>query len=221
MTMTMTMLTYAATAACVLQVAVLVAAERRGDARARTIAKLAAAAAFLAIAIAGGALQTRYGMWVTAGLVFGALGDAALLGHGARIFALGMALFAAGHGCYLAAIAQRVAPADWFGWWGAVPLAMAATVLSWLWRHLGVFRAPVVCYMALFCTVVTAAWSPLLTGSPGRTSAALLAAGATLFYFSDVAVARQRFVTKSFWNKAWGLPFYFGGQILIAWSAIT
>lgn len=213
--------TFAATAACALQVAVLLAAERRGDERARRIAKLAAAVAFLAIAIAGGALGTRYGMWITAGLVFGALGDAALLGHGKRIFALGMALFAAGHGCYLAAIAERVAPDDWFGWWAAIPLAMAVTVLSFLWKHLGVFRVPVVCYMALFCTVVTSAWAPLLTGAPGRTSAALLAAGATLFYFSDVAVARQRFVTKSFWNKAWGLPFYFGGQVLIAWSAIT
>ena len=160
-------LTYAATAACALQVGVLVAAERRGDQRARAIAKLAAAAAFLAIAIAGGAFETRYGMWITAGLAFGALGDAALLGHGTRVFALGMALFAAGHGCYLAGIAQRVAPAEWFGWWGALPLALAAAVLSWLWRHLGVFRVPVVCYMALFATLVTAAWrSRRLGGHP-------------------------------------------------------
>jgi uncharacterized membrane protein YhhN len=215
------MLVWAATAACALQVAVLLAAERRGDQRARAIAKLAAAAAFLAIALAGGALQTRYGMWVTAGLVFGALGDAALLGHGARIFALGMGLFAAGHGCYLAAVAQRVMPSEWAGWWAALPIAMAAAVLSWLWRHLGIFRVPVIVYMTLFATFVTAAWSPLLTGAVGHTSAVLLAVGATLFYFSDVAVARQRFVVKSFWNKSWGLPFYFGGQVLIAWSAIT
>ena len=61
----------------------------------------------------------------------------------------------------------------------------------------------------------------VLLGAPGRSSAALLAVGATLFYFSDLAVARQRFVVKSFWNKAWGLPLYFGGQVLIAWSAVT
>ena len=102
----------------------------------------------------------------------------------------------------------------------ALFIAVYWLVLRWLWPYLGKFRLPVVCYMALFCTTVTAAWSPLLHGAPLRPSL-LLAAGATAFFFSDLAVARQRFVHESPWNKTWGLPLYFGGQLLIAWSAAT
>lgn len=210
----------AATLACVVAVAILLWSERRGDERVRRAAKVSAAAAFLIVGLAGGALDTGYGRWILVGLAFGAAGDVALLGHGKRALAAGMLLFAAGHVSYLAAVATRVPPADWLGFWTFAPPLLAIVVLFFLRRHLGAFLVPVALYMALFCTVVTAAWAPLLLGGRLR-SAPLLAAGATLFFFSDVAVARQRFVVKSFWNKAWGLPFYFGGQLLLAWSAIT
>jgi hypothetical protein len=36
-----------------------------------------------------------------------------------------------------------------------------------------------------------------------------------LFYLSDLAVARQRFVHASFVNRAFGLPLYYAAQILI------
>ena len=49
---------------------------------------------------------------------------------------------------------------------------------------------------------------------------ARLAIGAVLFFISDLAVARGRFVADTFTNKAWGLPTYFGGQLLIAWSVL-
>ncbi len=70
--------------------------------------------------------------------------------------------------------------------------------------------------------MLTAAAAPLLAGAPpwfGEPRAVLLAAGALCFFASDGAVARQRFSHESFWNKAWGLPLYFAGQLLIAWSA--
>ena len=40
--------------------------------------------------------------------------------------------------------------------------------------------------------------------------------GAVLFYVSDLFVARERFVTPGFVNKALGLPLYYGGQLLLA-----
>ena len=40
--------------------------------------------------------------------------------------------------------------------------------------------------------------------------------GAVLFYLSDLAVARERFVVRSFWNGAWGSPMYFVGQVVLA-----
>ena len=46
----------------------------------------------------------------------------------------------------------------------------------------------------------------------------LLGLGAALYFASDIAVARDRFVGASFANKAWGLPAYYAAQLLIAWS---
>jgi uncharacterized membrane protein YhhN len=43
-----------------------------------------------------------------------------------------------------------------------------------------------------------------------------LAAGAVLFYLSDLAVARDRLVVKRFASRAWGLPAYYAGQLLLA-----
>ena len=50
------------------------------------------------------------------------------------------------------------------------------------------------------------------------TAIGILFVGAFAFYLSDLAVARQRFVVKSFTNKAWGLPLYFGAQLVLAWT---
>jgi hypothetical protein len=43
-------------------------------------------------------------------------------------------------------------------------------------------------------------------------------AGAVAFYFSDVFVARDRFVKNEFINRLVGLPMYYAGQFLIAFS---
>ena len=216
--MTDTATAVGATIFCVASVVALIGAEWRADQRARRWAKMAAASGFLMVAIAAGALSSEFGRRVLVGLAFGAAGDLALLGHGTRALAAGLGLFACGHLAYLGACAVLVAPHEWMTLWALAPVALALSVLRWLWPYLGRFRLPVVCYMALFCTTVTAAWAPLLHGAPLRPSL-LLAAGATAFFFSDLAVARQRFIKPSPWNKTWGLPLYFGGQLLIAWSA--
>ena len=50
----------------------------------------------------------------------------------------------------------------------------------------------------------------------GATGDAWLLVGAIGFYLSDLAVARQRFVHESLTNRPWGLPLYFGSQLLLA-----
>ena len=47
-------------------------------------------------------------------------------------------------------------------------------------------------------------------------SGSALAVGALAFTASDVSVARDRFVKHEFVNRAWGLPLYFGAQLLLA-----
>lgn len=43
--------------------------------------------------------------------------------------------------------------------------------------------------------------------------------GAVSFYFSDVFVARDRFLRPEFFNRLIGLPLYYCGQFLLAFSA--
>lgn len=42
--------------------------------------------------------------------------------------------------------------------------------------------------------------------------------GALLFYLSDIFVARDRFLKTSFLNRLVGLPIYYAGQFLLAFS---
>ena len=206
--------------------AALVRAEHGADAgrdvfRSRRVAKLLASAGFVSVALIGGA-GWSYGRWIAAGLALGALGDAALLGRKRRAFVAGMILFALDHLCVMRAAALVVAPREWPLMWGIAPLAIGAAVVAGLWRNLGLLRVPVAIYAAIIAVMLTAAGAPLLAGAPpwfGDRRAALLACGALCFFASDLAVARQRFAHESFWNKAWGLPLYYAGQLLIAWSA--
>jgi hypothetical protein len=47
------------------------------------------------------------------------------------------------------------------------------------------------------------------------------AAGAVLFYVSDLAVVRQVFVVPGSADWLWGLPLYYLAQLLLAWSVST
>ena len=42
--------------------------------------------------------------------------------------------------------------------------------------------------------------------------------GALFFYISDIFVARNRFLKLEFFNRLIGLPLYYAGQFLLAFS---
>jgi len=77
-----------------------------------------------------------------------------------------------------------------------------------------VMRVPVFTYVAVISVMVWGAAAAVLAGGAARP----LLIGALLFYFSDLAVARDRFVQKAFINRALGLPAYYLGQLLLAAS---
>jgi hypothetical protein len=60
----------------------------------------------------------------------------------------------------------------------------------------------------------------LTAGQPWPHSAwkAAVMTAAVAFYLSDVSVARDRFVAPGFGNRIWGLPLYYGAQVLFALS---
>jgi len=208
-----------ATAICALACAVLVVAEHRGLVRVRQASKTIASAAFVVLGAraAGG---TAFGQCILVGLVLGAAGDIALLGHGRRAFAAGLALFLAGHVAYCVAIAQREPVARWLpdaGLAAFAPILCGGFVLVLIWPRLGALAAAVIAYVAVIVAFVIGALAAMRTGVVPRA----FAVGAVLFFLSDLAVARDRFVARGFTNRALGLPAYYAGQLLIAWTATS
>jgi uncharacterized membrane protein YhhN len=209
-------LTVASALACL----VLVYAEYRGHARLRVAAKLAASAAFVALAMPAWD-ASPYARWMIVGLVFGAIGDVALLGHSKRWFLAGLVAFLIGHVAYVGGFAQLLAPERWFataGAFAAIPIAIGGAVLVRLWPRFGALRIPVIGYVLVIVAMVIGAFAVYRGDALGDPERTRLLAGACLFFVSDLAVARNRFVGREFVNLLWGLPAYYAGQLLIAWS---
>jgi uncharacterized membrane protein YhhN len=197
-----------ATIVCALACLVLVGAEWKRASRVRIASKTLASLAFILVGVAAGA-SGSYAMWIVIGLVLGAVGDVALLGKGERWFLGGLVAFLLGHLAYVVAIAQLAGPTSWVAPLAIAPLVIGGVALAWLWPRLGTMTVPVIVYVATIVTMVAGAlavWQTLLT------------TGAILFFVSDLAVARDRFVVAGVQNRAWGLPCYYAGQLLIAWS---
>lgn len=208
----------AATAVSVLALAGLVAAEARGSRRGVRTCKPIASAAFLAVALALGSFaHDPYATLLLVGLVLAAGGDVALMFDGERAFLSGLALFLLGHVAYVLACATRAPVASWGSPVALVPLAASAGAYVWLRPSLGRMRTAVVAYMVAITAMVVGALATLETDTrPGTRW--LLPVGALLFYASDLSVARDRFKRRELANRAWGLPAYYAGQLLLAWS---
>ena len=210
----------AATWACAIACAVLVAAEWRRSRGLVVAAKLAASAAFLVVAVhtSGG---RAFAAWMIAGLALGAAGDIFLLGRGRQMFLAGLVAFLLGHLAYVAGLAPLVGPGQWPAAAGAsavLPVVAGGAALAWLWPRLGALRVPVIVYIAAIAAMVVGAIAAYRAGALPDPQRTRLLAGAALFFVSDLAVARDRFVAHGFPNRLWGLPAYYAGQLLIAWS---
>lgn len=194
----------------------LLAAERASWQPGVWIAKPLAAAGFVAAAWANGALATPYGLWIFLGLVLSALGDVLLIPkQSPRAFLAGLGSFLLAHLAYALAFAVRGLDPATVVVAMATVLALGLAVLRGLLAYVPAnMRNPVLAYVVVISGMLVCA-----AGTVGHRGMPSIFVGAFAFYLSDLAVARQRFVHKSFWNKAWGLPLYFSAQLLLAWTA--
>ncbi|MEM6996251.1 MAG: lysoplasmalogenase [Myxococcota bacterium] len=200
---------------CIVCVGMLLSAEVRGAAGLRAVSKTAAALCMIAAALWAGASGSPAGRRIVLGLVLSAGGDVALLSSGPTGFVAGLTLFAAAHLAYAAAALSLGVSWGWTVGVALVLLPVARRVWRWLSPHVpSALRIPVLSYMAIISGMLALAFGASMAGTaPPR-----FAAGALLFFVSDLAVARERFVVGSVVNKLWGLPAYFGGQLLLATS---
>jgi uncharacterized membrane protein YhhN len=79
-------------------------------------------------------------------------------------------------------------------------------------------KLPVLLYIIFISLMVCGAWTVLVDSGISRSGRLMVFTGALLFYFSDLFVARQRFVRKAYHNRLIGLPLYYLGQYLLAFS---
>jgi len=203
---------------CALFTGLVLLAETTENRALKWIAKPAASALFVLLALYCGALATLFGKAVLAGLVCCAMGDVLLIARRKITFLAGMGAFALGHLAYIAAfISTDLVWSAHAALSGAVMMLSAAAVLHWFWPRLSEFRLPVAAYTLIIAVMATASLAlgelPAGAGPEWR-----LAAGAIMFAVSDVAVARDQFVEHRLVNKLWGLPLYYGAQLLFASS---
>ncbi len=193
----------------------LILGEHRQWSWLRACAKTAASTGFVGAAIVAGALDTPYGKAVLAALVLSWWGDVFLLGRGRRLFLAGLVSFLLGHVAFGVAFVVRGADPIF-----ALAAAAAATLPAlaawrWLSGHLegekAAMRTPVKAYVTVISVMVA-----LAVGTTAALGDARIPLGAVLFYLSDLAVARDRFVAPGFDNRLWGLPLYYGAQLVLA-----
>jgi uncharacterized membrane protein YhhN len=202
----------------VVALALLLVAESRDWRLGVWLFKPTAAAGFIAAALAAGALASShgaYGLWVLLALVLCFGGDVLLIPRDRpEVFRGGLLSFLLGHLAFGVAFIVRGVDATALA--GAcIPVGITGVaVLRWLSPRLPAdMRIAVYAYVVVISGMVVLALSAW-----GAVGDARIALGAVMFFVSDLAVARQRFVTSSIWNARWGLPLYFGAQLVLAAS---
>lgn len=194
--------------------AVTLGGERAQRRRLVFVAKPAASVGFLVVAVGSRAWDSSYGRWILAGLVLSLLGDVFLMFRGPALFQSGLMSFLLAHVAYSGAFLVAGVSAGWALAAAVGALVAAWPVTRWLLPHVDDdMRTPVLAYVVVISVMVS-----LALGTLGAGRTALIAAGAGLFYVSDLFVARDRFVTPGFLNTLIGLPLYYLAQVLLALS---
>ncbi len=195
-------------------VALLLVAEARDTIELKALSKLSASTGFLGLAYQAGAFETSYGRFVFAALVLSWIGDACLLSKREPVFLAGIGAFLLGHVGFTAAFVVRGVAWGWV-FTALVPIAVLAFYIErWVGSHAeDSFKLPIKAYV-----IVISLMACLSYGCFGAGHTYLIPLGATMFFLSDISVARDRFVAEGFDNRLWGLPMYYGAQVVLAWS---
>jgi len=193
-------------------VALLVAEHR--EAKFVRLAKMLASTGFIGVALASGAVDSGYGRFVLVALGLSWLGDLLLTFRASSAFLGGLVSFLLSHIGYGAAFLVRGVAWEAFVAGAVVTGLVAVVVWRWLRSHLerGMY-GPVAAYILVISVMVT-----LAAATAAFESGPWILFGALAFYVSDLAVARDRFVSRGFANRVWGLPLYYLAQVLLAGS---
>jgi len=189
-------------------------AEKTKNTTLKRVCKPLASIGFIGAAYFSGALESQWGVAIFVGLCLSFWGDVFLMWREQLFFRLGLFSFLLGHVAYAVGFVMRGVDGLWLAAAGTGLAIVGAGILRWLWPHVtGRLKGPVVAYVAVISVMLALALATHVAAA-----LPILLLGAFLFYLSDISVARDRFMGAGFINRAWGLPAYYIGQLLIAYS---
>jgi len=161
---------------------------------------------------------SSYYHFLLVGFLFCLAGDVCLAFPRKKMFLSGLISFLLGHAFYIFAFFTVAQTSRWT-WVGAlIFFIISGSVYSWLRPHLRSMKGPVLVYVVVITVMLCGAWSVLGESNLTLLGRIIVFVGALSFYFSDVFVARDRFMKKEFHNRLIGLPMYYAGQFLLAFS---
>jgi len=172
---------------------------------------------FVATAAIQPHLVSGYYLFVLIGLILCLAGDV-FLALPEKFFKAGLVAFLLGHVFYIIGFAALTKIAQWFSTGALAFFIVSGIVFFWLRPHLGDMLGPVLVYIVVITVMVSAAWAVFRETALPVSGRVLILAGAVSFYFSDVFVARNKFINNEFRNRLVGLPLYYLGQFLLAFS---
>lgn len=160
----------------------------------------------------------RYGQLLLAGLIFCLGGDICLAVPREKMFLAGLVSFLLGHVFYILGF-FHVANPGMRTWAGSIIVLLISTGIYFrLKAHLGAMNIPVLFYIAVITVMLSGAWSVFVDSGLTLSGRMMVVCGALFFYISDLFVARNRFLKKEFFNRLIGLPLYYAGQFILAFS---
>ena len=159
-----------------------------------------------------------YYHYLLVGLIFCLIGDVCLALPQEKAFRTGLIAFLIGHVFYIFSFSSLAQISHWISIGPLIFLGMSAFIFFWLRPHLKSMLIPVLLYIVVITVMGVGAWAVSWKSSFRISGRVLILAGSLCFYFSDVFVARDKFIKEEYQNRLLGLPLYYAGQFMLAFS---
>ena len=202
-----------------IMLAALLFSEKQGSPRSILVTKTILSCLFVLTALLRPHPIPGYFYLLLVGLILCLIGDVCLALPQEKAFLAGLAAFLLGHVFYIFSFLYVGQLALWPSWPALAAVAASVLAFIWLRPHLGSMLWPVVAYILVITAMVCGAWAVYKGSGFSIPGGLFIFGGAVLFYLSDLFVARNRFVKDELLNRLVGLPLYYGGQFLLAFSA--
>ena len=159
-----------------------------------------------------------YYHYLFVGLIFCLIGDVFLALPQKKAFMVGLVAFLVGHVLYIFSFSSLIQIYYWISAWLFIIFCMSALIFLWLRPHLKSKLIPVLLYILVITVMASGAWAVFWKSSFQISGRIFILLGSLCFYFSDVFVARNKFIKEEYRNRLLGLPLYYTGQFLLAFS---